>query len=107
LTQLLLSQPKWNHDAILRFPEPILEARNPPGPRLSKSLDTSGERLFRAIESICKECKRIEAVINGCELSPISDLQQTHILSSLDLAENQFGKIRLILKVPSHAAAIP
>ena len=36
LIALLLKEPRWNHDAILRFPEPILEDRHPEPPWKSK-----------------------------------------------------------------------
>ena len=36
LIALLLKEPRWNHDAILRFPEPILEDRHPEPPSKSK-----------------------------------------------------------------------
>ncbi|MCP4570499.1 MAG: ParB N-terminal domain-containing protein [FCB group bacterium] len=36
LVALLLTEPRWNHDAILRFPEPILENRHPDPPSKSK-----------------------------------------------------------------------
>ena len=36
LVGLLLKEPRWSHDAILRFPEPILEDRHPDPPTKSK-----------------------------------------------------------------------
>jgi len=36
LIALLLKEPRWNHDAILRLPEPILEDRHPQPPWKSK-----------------------------------------------------------------------
>jgi ParB/RepB/Spo0J family partition protein len=106
LVNMLMTRPRWEHENILRFPISILEARTPPRPKISGETETLPMIFNSGIDLIRKGCKHIEDDINKPDCAIISDLQQTNLLNSIDIAENQFNRIRAIIKGPIHAATV-
>jgi ParB-like chromosome segregation protein Spo0J len=85
LVALLLKEPRWNHDAILRFPEPILEARHPDTP--SKLKEPS---LF---SRLIKLEVWLKATSNS-QPDHISMPERNRLLLVMDRIETIFGGIR-------------
>jgi len=85
LVALLLKEPRWNHDAILRFPEPILEGRYPDPP--SKSKDPS---LF---SRLIKLEVWLKTAINS-QPEHISISERNRLLLVMERIETIFGSIR-------------
>ena len=84
LVALLLKQPRWNHDAILRFPEPILEDRQPDPP--SKSEESS---LFSRLIKL-----EISMKASHGQLDHISMPARNRLLSVMQRIETIFDGIR-------------
>ena len=85
LVALLLKEPRWNHDAILRFPEPILEDRRPDPP--SKS---NGPSLFSRLIKLEIWMKATSHV----QLDHISMPGRNRLLSVMQRIETIFDGIR-------------
>ena len=85
LVALLLREPRWNHDAILRFPGPILEARQPQPP--SKSKEPS---LFSRLIKLEIWMK----ATSHSQLDHISMPAHHQLLSVMDRIETLFEGIR-------------
>jgi ParB/RepB/Spo0J family partition protein len=85
LVALLLKEPRWNHDAILRFPEPILQDRQPPRPSKSKEA------------SLFSRLIKLEIWIKASphnQLDHISMPERNRLLSVMDRIETLFEGIR-------------
>ena len=85
LVALLLKEPRWNHDAILRFPEPILEDRQPDPPSKSK-----GPSLFPRLIKLEIWMK----ATSHNQLDHISMPERNRLLSVMDRIETIFEGIR-------------
>ena len=85
LVALLLKEPRWNHDAILRFPEPILEDRQPDPPSKSK-----GPSLFPRLIKLEIWMK----ATSHNQLDHISMPERNRLLSVMDRIEMLFEGIR-------------
>ncbi len=85
LVALLLKEPRWNHDAILRFPEPILEDRQPDPP--SKP---NGPSLFSRLIKLEIWMKATSHV----QLDHISMPGRNRLLSVMQRIETIFDGIR-------------
>jgi hypothetical protein len=85
LIGLLLKEPRWNHDAILRFPEPILEDRGPDPPTRSKE------------PSIFSKLIKLEIWIKAAshsQLDHVSIPERNRLLCVMDRIETIFDGIR-------------
>ncbi len=85
LVALLLKEPRWNHEAILRFPEPILDDRQPDPPPKSK-----GPSFFSRLIKL-EIWMNTTALI---ELDHISLTERNRLLSVMERIETIFGGIR-------------
>ena len=85
LIALLLKEPRWNQEAILRFPEPILEDRHPDPPSKSKE------------PSLFSKLIKLEIWMKATshrQLDHISMPERNRLLSVMDRIETIFGDIR-------------
>jgi len=85
LITLLLKEPRWNHDAILRFPESILEDRHPDPPSRSKE------------PSIASKLIKLEIWMKATthkQLDHVSMPERNRMLSVMDRIETIFDGIR-------------
>jgi ParB-like chromosome segregation protein Spo0J len=85
LVGLLLKEPRWNHDAILRFPEPILEDRHPDRPTRLKE------------PSIFSKLIKLEIWMKAASHEPldyVSMPERNRLLSVMDRIEMIFDGIR-------------
>jgi ParB/RepB/Spo0J family partition protein len=85
LIALLLREPRWNHDAILRFPEPILEDRHPDPPLRTKE------------PSIFSKLIKLELWMKATsysQLDHVSIPERNRMLSVMDRIETIFDGIR-------------
>jgi len=85
LVALLLKEPRWNHDAILRFPEPILEDRQPQPPSKSE-----GPSLFSRLIKLEIWMK----ATSHAQLDHISMPARNRLLSVMQRIETIFEGIR-------------
>jgi ParB/RepB/Spo0J family partition protein len=85
LVALLLKEPRWSHDAILRFPEPILEDRHPAPVSRSKE------------PSILSKLIKLEIWMKATshrQLDHVSMPERNRMLSVMDRIERIFEGIR-------------
>lgn len=85
LIALLLKEPRWNHDAILRFPEQILEDRHPDPPSKSKE------------PSLFSKLIKLEIWMKATshrQLDHISMPERNRLFLVMDRIEKIFGGIR-------------
>ena len=85
LVAMLLKEPGWNHEAILRFPEPILEDRHPDPPTRSKEPSIFSKLIKLEIW--------IKAASDG-QLDHVSIPERNRLLSVMDRIETIFDGIR-------------
>ena len=83
LVSLLMNEPRWNQEAILAFPEPILSNRQVPRPK-KPGVDTLTRDLL-SIEKLCTGCLT-------CNLQ--SDLESEKVFSSIDRIAELLREIR-------------
>ena len=91
LIELLLKEPRWNHDAILRLPEPILEDRQPEPPSSSKE------------PSIFSKLIKLEIWLKATsqrQLDHMPTPERNRMLSVMDRIETIFDGIRKQLGSP-------
>ena len=83
LVSLLMNEPRWNQEAILAFPEPILSDRQPPRPK-KPGVDTLTRDLL-SIEKLCTGCLT-------CDLQ--SGLEFEKVSSSIDRITELLKEVR-------------
>ena len=83
LVSLLMNEPRWNQEAILAFPEPILSDRQPPRPK-KPGVDMLTRDLL-SIEKLCTGCLT-------CDLQ--SGLEFEKVSSSIDRITELLKEVR-------------
>jgi ParB/RepB/Spo0J family partition protein len=83
----LLQRPQWEHENILRFPEPILSERYPPRPKTSR-LRPAAERLCKKLKEIEKHCRSLAEQESPASLSQFSQPERQQINASVKTIES-------------------
>jgi ParB/RepB/Spo0J family partition protein len=98
LISMLLERPRWEHEAILRFPQQILDDRNPPRPgqcslrRVDGRLHEKLRAIERCSQSIMDLLTRIEP------LSQLSEDQRQQLSSVVDRVEQILNHLKKLLR---------
>lgn len=104
LVGLLMNTPAWNHEAILRFPEPILEARTPPGPgRRKEEAPSASSRLRHALGIIDQGCASVASIFEETRFLCIE--QQDRVLNTLEGIHRHISRILAMMEETAHDAA--
>jgi hypothetical protein len=105
LVDLLLREPSYAHDKILSFPEPILDARNPPKPGKNLKEETLEDWLMSSMALIRKGCERLQKTASQPDPLYMPDLQRKTLIYQLTAHEQIIGNIRQLFTQSPHAAA--
>lgn len=105
LVDLLLSEPAYSHDKILYFPEPILDARNPPKPGKNSKDETIEDWLMSSMALIRKGVERFQKAVSRSEALHIPDIHRKTLIYQLTVQEQILGNLKNKLNRCPHAAA--
>lgn len=99
LVAMLLTRPRWEHDAILHLPLEILDERSPPRPsRQVNPVDQpSLAEQFRDFKEIC-DC--LLRTINACDLEPLSSQDRQLLQPVSQSVELLLNHMRNALNTP-------
>jgi len=90
LVSELLQRPRWEHENILRFPEPILSERCPPRPRVGRLSPAAG-RLLNKLKEIERHCRRLAEKFSPASLSQFSQPERQQINATVKTIESHLG----------------
>ena len=90
LVCILLERPRWEGQAILKFPHEILDERSPPRPRDS-AMGRAGQSLLGRLMAIERSALWISKTL---EISPLSPTDRLRLASVVGRIEQTLGQIK-------------
>jgi ParB/RepB/Spo0J family partition protein len=92
LVSELLQRPRWEHANILRFPEPILSARNPPRPPVTQQIPVA-EHLLNKLKKIDLDCRKLTDQFSPfCRMTP-SQPEQQQLTDTIGSIKKHLGRL--------------
>jgi len=105
LVGLLLSRPRWDQEAILRFPAQILEDRAPPRPNQTQSPEPATE-IKERLMAMNKHAGIIVNTLGAELLEKLTQKQRREILSMIEEVEQTLAVLRKRLEDQDYESAL-
>jgi ParB-like chromosome segregation protein Spo0J len=94
LVSLLLSRPRWEHEALLRFPRETIEDK-----RTGRDDETDPEvQLCQAVETIQEGCDVFAKCLARYELTTLSSTRLLLVSRKLEGAERRISELRALIQ---------
>lgn len=92
LVTLLLQKPRWEHNSILYFPEPILSQREPTRP----PVNTEFNRTFKELSKISKRCAALLSRLQEKAPLIVPSPEQTFLVELFSSIEEALQDIKVL-----------
>ena len=100
LVSLVLSRPRWEHEALLRSPHETLEADMP----VIRVRTDPAVRLCQTLKAIQDGCEALFECLNRHELGTLSSTQHRIIAQKLETVERCVSRLRILMQESLHGS---